>query len=306
MCSIGGFISTEPIEPWKARRLAAALLHFGLSRGDQSSGIFYNGQLLKRATSASELIHSTRFTDLFETPNNQTVCLTHTRFPTSGERGDDQAHPFWVGNTISVHNGSIHNCRAIRDKWQLDKPSGVDSELFTQAIDKYGIAKLPEIADDLDASASIAVLHNDTLFVARDGNPFEYMTILDGDNTITIFASTQSQVINTINHLWLIPNLGNTTTLPGQTIFSMSATGDLDELGPFKTMPTVSYRWAGSAGTKKFWEDWDGTSSLALTDWSSEWRAPSPKKPDSKNGGGSKAKKDRNRNGTPPHHKKTR
>lgn len=300
MCSIGGFISTQPLEPWKAQRLASALLHFGLSRGDQSSGIFYNGQLLKRAVSASQMIHSDAFHNLFKQRSDSTVCLTHTRFPTSGALGDDQAHPFWVGNTISVHNGSISNCKAVREKWQLDKPSGVDSELFTQAIDKYGIAKLPEIADDFSASAALAVLHHDVLYVARDGNPFEYMTIIEGDNAITIFASTQQQVVNTINHVWLIPNLGNSTTLKANTLFSMTSNGELDELGPFNTTPTISYvsKSYPTGKQSKFWDDWG-----PIDSWEYDWRAPTPSSHSTKNGGGPKAKKDRNRNGTPKHHK---
>lgn len=302
MCSIGGFISRDPIEPWKARRLSSALLHFGLSRGDQSSGIFYNNTLLKRAVSATELINADDFYELFSTPNSSNICLTHTRFPTSGERGDNQAHPFWVGNTISVHNGSIHNCKHVRDKWKLDKPSGVDSELFTQAIAKYGIYKLPQIADDFSASAAIAVLDNDTLYLARDGNPLEYMTILDGDNPITIFASTSTQVTSTINHLWLIPRLPTTTTLPSNKIFSITPDGELDEVGPFYTMPPLTPTSKAFQTAKQFWDDWDvPTDSSAYS-----WRAPYPSSNKSKTGGGSKAKKDRNRNGTSSHHKKAR
>jgi asparagine synthetase B (glutamine-hydrolysing) len=287
MCSIGGFISTQPLEPWKAQRLAAALLHFGLSRGDQSSGIFYNNQLVKRAVSATHMIHSERFLGLFKDGHTSTTCLTHTRFPTSGERGDDQAHPFWVGGTVAVHNGSISNCKHVREKWKLDKPSGVDSELFAQAIDKYGIAKLPEIADDFNASASIAVLHGEQLYVARDGNPFEYITILEGENAITIFGSTQTQVLSSVGHVWLIPDIGQTITLPSGKLFALDAEGELDEIGPFKTAPQVTYKttYSSSVGGEaaRFWDSWDDYS----------WRAPAP----SQKGGGSKGKKDRNRNG---------
>jgi asparagine synthetase B (glutamine-hydrolysing) len=304
MCSIGGFISNEPLEPWKARRLSSALLHFGLPRGDQSSGIYYNHSLVKRAVSATDMIQSSDFLNLFNGPNHSTVCLTHTRFPTSGEKGDDQAHPFWVGTTVSVHNGSIYNCKHVRDKWQLDKTSGVDSELFTQAIDKYGIAKLPEIVYDFSASASIATYHNDTLYLARDGNPLEYLTIIDGDNHITIFGSTQSQVLGAINHLWLIAKLGSTTTLPSNKLFAINAAGELDEIGSFNTMPAITHTTTSTSlsRAKRFWDDWDS----AGTDICYSWRAITPRSSSTKNGGGSKAKKDRNRNGTAEHHKKSR
>lgn len=313
MCSIGGFISQRPLDRYKAKRLASALLHFGLSRGDQSSGIYFGGTLLKRAVSASDLIYADDFNALF-TDESSTICLTHTRLPTSGERGDQQAHPFWVGNTISVHNGSIHNCKSIREKWRLDKPSGVDSELFTEAIDKYGIRRLPEIASDFSASAALGIYHDDVLYLARDGNPIEYTTIIDDDNHITIFGSTQSQVLCSIAHVWLVPGLTYTETLRSQEIFSVAADGKLTSVGAFRTMAYVVSSSTTSTSTNSrrdaligsFWDRYDDYG-IDQSIWrkQQQQRQPESKKP-IKNGGDSKAKKDRNRNSPSARNQKTR
>jgi hypothetical protein len=260
MCSIGGFISAVPLEKETAKRLCRALLFFGSSRGQQSAGIYVNKKLYKRAIHPAEFIYDDAFDELFDI--DPSCALVHTRQPTSGGTGNEQAHPFWIGNTISVHNGGIFNCAELKKKWSLEKPSGVDSELVTAAIEAYGIAKLPEIIKDVSGSAAIATIHNDELYLMRDGNPLEYyeikLTHADGTTSnLLVFASTMSQLKDAIQHCWLMRNLGTSITLPSAKIFKCSPSGVLTESGSFSTasyfissMSSSSHYYGGGRGSQ--------------------------------------------------------
>lgn len=252
MCSIGGFISSQPLDSAMAKRLCGALIFYGSARGQQSAGIYVNSRLYKRAVHPADFIYDDGFDELFDI--DPSCALVHTRQPTSGGTGDEQAHPFWIGNTITVHNGGIMNCAELKKKWSLTKPSGVDSELMTSALDNYGIARLPEIVKDLSGSAAVAALHHGELYLMRDGNPLEYyelkLTInTEGDTNLLVFGSTMSQVKDAIAHCWLIKSFGITTTLPTGKIFKCSAASVLTEVGAFDTAGhTYSNMYRGMGG----------------------------------------------------------
>ena len=237
MCSISGFISSRPLSPWLTHRLCSALLFYGESRGSQSSGIYINQRLLKRAQAANTFIDDPEFLDLFSQPS--AMAILHNRLPTSGGTGDEQAHPFWIGNTITVHNGGIYNCKDLKEKWNLEKPSGVDSELFCSAIHTLGIENFHKVMADVSGNAALAIIHEGELFLARDGNPLEYMqldmTDEEGDFQLLVFGSTQSQVKDSLAHLWLLKGYRQTITLASEKIFKVSPGGTLTDSGPFAT-----------------------------------------------------------------------
>ena len=204
MCSIGGFISRNPLSKETATRLSAALLYYGSDRGTQSSGIFVNGKVLKKATSPDEFIDTPEFDSFF--PNRVSQVLTHTRMPTSGGLGDAQAQPFKLGDVACVHNGWFNNCQELKEKWNLTKKSGVDSELAPQFIRSYGINKLPDFVKSYYGSAAFGVFYQGDLYLMRDGNPTAYTVVdLSDDNYIFIFASTGRMLANSIRHVWLLP-----------------------------------------------------------------------------------------------------
>jgi len=237
MCSIGGFISDKPLPAYTCQRLAGALLFFGEDRGRQSSGVFINNRLSKKAEAATTFIYDTSFSSVFEEP--ATECLIHNRQPTCGGQGDEQAHPFWVGATIGVHNGWLTNCKDLKEKWGIEKPSGVDSELLTAAMDKLGPIAFSRFMNDVAGNAAVALLHKGELFIGRDGNPLEYlnMDILmkEGKVSVTVFGSTEQQVLRAFNHCWLINSSKRTVTLPQQKLFQLNTAGVLHEIGAFKT-----------------------------------------------------------------------
>lgn len=248
MCSIGGFISDRPLPAATCQRLASALLFFGEERGRQSSGIYINNKLFKKAEAANKVVFSPAFAELFDAPAS--LCLVHNRQPTCGGQGDEQAHPFWVGNTVGIHNGWLTNCSELIKKWQLEKPSGVDSELLAAAMDKLGPLGFSKFMNDVSGNASVAMLHHGELYLGRDGNPLEYLNMdvefSDGKTSVTLFGSTEPQVLKTFNHCWLLNSYRRTITLPQQKLFHISASGAIKDIGEFKTAPRTTVAYEGS------------------------------------------------------------
>jgi asparagine synthetase B (glutamine-hydrolysing) len=243
MCSIGGFISKEPIDAGIAANLCRALLYYGVDRGRQSAGVYTGGRLLKRAQDPHHFISRDDFDELFQEPVQ--TALVHTRQPTSGGTTDEQAHPFVIGNVAAVHNGWLTNCEELKKKFHLDKPSGVDSELVTAYIAQHGIEALPDFLKATQGSSAVAaLLDNRDLYFMRDGNPIEYLYIQDGGNGILLFGSTESQVLNAGRYLWLLPPYTRTITLKNSILFK--ATHDGVEQLSEPISKTYNYRGRGN------------------------------------------------------------
>lgn len=204
MCSISGFISKNPLSSRLVNKLASALLYYGSERGDQSCGIFVNDKLLKRAVSADEFICSSEFEQFFD--KEASSGLFHTRQPTSGGLGDKQAQPFIRNQTATIHNGWFTNCFYLKRHWNLEKTSGVDSELVTDFVHKYGVRKLPQFIKTTEGHSAFGILHRNNLYLMRSGNPTVYTFIdLNDDNTVFVFASTGGILQKAIRYCWLIP-----------------------------------------------------------------------------------------------------
>lgn len=280
MCSIAGFISKQPLSNYYAQRLSSALLYHGADRGKQSSGIFIKGTemvMAKKATSPFEFIKSDEFYNLWHNEDRKaTIVLCHTRQPTSGGTGDAQAHPFWVGNTVAVHNGGIYNVKELRQKYQLTKDSGVDSEIICSAMDKLGPKGLADVISDMSGNASVAILHNDELYVGCDGNPFEYFTFELGDeNSVTVFASTSAMIQQALHHVWLFEDCRmKTESLPKMQLFKLQAGGLLTGVSKFSTKTYSAGRWHGNNGNYGYghsdeyeanWRERSGAGSPATT-----------------------------------------
>lgn len=205
MCSIAGFISESPLDRHLAMRLSRALLFYGRERGDQSTGAYVNGRIAKQATRPEDFIETSAFFNLFD--KDPSIALLHTRFPTSGGRGDKQAQPFRVGSTVTVHNGMLPDVYSIKAQWNIKKKSGVDSELVTSFIDSYGIKRLPELLESTWGCAALGIISQnpDTLYLLSDGNPIVWArTKLADDNTLFTFASTAHILMSALKHVFLM------------------------------------------------------------------------------------------------------
>jgi hypothetical protein len=236
MCGIAGFIASRPLSPAMTQSLCKALLFYSQERGEQSAGIWINNQLLKRAISADELWSSPGFLELFkETGSN--LALLHTRNPTTGERGDAQAQPFYVSRpngksgVIGIHNGVCSNYQVLAKEHGVELPSGVDSELFPQVVALKGIAVLPYLVRSAYGNHAVAMLYGGRLYLCRDGNPLEVLTIrFQDDSKVSIFASTEDILLRAARFVWLLDKNFRTKSLTVRQLYQLQPSG-LREVG---------------------------------------------------------------------------
>jgi hypothetical protein len=221
VCSIAGFIAERPLTPIEVERLTQALLYHGAVRGDQSAGLYMNGQLFKKATDPQEFIYLPEYRALVEQPAR--YALIHTRMPTCGGRGDKQAQPFKHGDIVTVHNGMFHDCKSIRKKWNIKKKSGVDSELLTSFIESYGIARLPDFLEDAFGNAAVGVMVGERMYLMRTDNPISTMSIkLYDGNLLHVFASTTAILEAAVHHTWLMPASYRPATLTEGRLYEVT------------------------------------------------------------------------------------
>lgn len=259
MCSIGGFISEKPLHPHLAHRLSRALIWYGADRGQQSSGVYANGKVYKRAVSPSEFVASDEFEKFFDA--EVSLCLTHTRAPTCGGRGDDQAQPFQHGDVVTVHNGVYHQPEKIAKKFKIKKKSGVDSELITSYLAEYGIANFNTFLDEVWGCSAIAAVIGDNLYLVRHNNPISYDEIKFNDNTVLVFASTNQQLSAALSHVWLLSSYNRGRSLREDQVFHVTTSAMTPIGGPLKGF-SQSYG-GGYSGNK------------SLADYRSRWNPPS-------------------------------
>lgn len=207
MCSISGFIASRPISASVAKNLAKSLLYYGATRGNQSTGIYVNDRTFKRAVDVEDFIDTAEFHNLFDKPVR--LMLGHNRYPTCGGRGDDQAQPFEVDSTVTIHNGMLSDMAALKRQWVIQKPTGVDSELITHFVSQYGVKDLPAFIESTGTDPSaIAAIYEGSLFLMRSRNPTSYLRLTLRDKTeMLVFASTASILLNAVRHVWLIRDL---------------------------------------------------------------------------------------------------
>lgn len=80
-----------------------------------------------------ELIDSGSFTSKLNKLNR--VMIGHNRYATQGKVSRANAHPFEYGETIGVHNGTLHNKHVLEDGHKFD----VDSQALIHHIDRNGV-----------------------------------------------------------------------------------------------------------------------------------------------------------------------
>lgn len=225
MCSIAGWIADQPLDPLTARKLSAALLWYGAPRGDQSCGIWLDGRHYRAALPPKQAIYTPEF--LETVGSGGTMCLLHTRQPTSGGRDATDAQPFVIDNTVSIHNGMISNCEELKKQFELEKVgTQVDSALVTAFVHKHGPQRLPDFIKAIRGSAAIAVIHDGAMWAMRDTNPLEYQILCFGDGAkITLFASTEHQLRDSMAHLWMLEPTMRTITSTMRQLFRVTPEG---------------------------------------------------------------------------------
>lgn len=229
MCGIAGFISNKALPTTVAEDLSRALLYYSKRRGAQSAGIYTEGRCAKQACDPHEFVDSPAFYAAFPSGGVR-YALLHTRQPTCGGVGNEQAQPFVLNDTATVHNGMLFNIETLVNKWGIGKNSGVDSELYASFIEKYGIRKLPDFLESTSGPSAVVAWHKGRLFAIRSDNPLWLAEIEDGTNKLRVFASEPAILQNAIRHVWLLEQIP-TTSLPEGYLYEIPASGKLRRIG---------------------------------------------------------------------------
>lgn len=192
MCGITGYITKRPTK--KVITAFKSLLIANEDRGNESTGIFMNNQLIKSTLKASSFVDKIDNNELLKS----TLTLGHTRLATTGDISKDNAHPFTYGNITGVHNGVIQNYQDIYKK------AKVDSQAIFYLLNKNK-NNYYKTLKQIKGSMAIAWTNADnTLYLMRHNNPLSIAYIND-----TLFFSSEYYHLYSV----LYAVYGNTTKL---------------------------------------------------------------------------------------------
>lgn len=119
---------------------------FNVSRGSDSSGYYYDGNLVKGIKNDSEFNELIVNKGLIKGDNKSGIFMGHTRKATKGIINEDNAHPHYIeGSHYQTHNGTISNTIELCKKYQIDhKNIFMDSIELGELIKKAGFKILDE------------------------------------------------------------------------------------------------------------------------------------------------------------------
>lgn len=259
MCSISGFISTKPLPIETASRLSSALIFHGTDRGNQSAGISTANGVFKNNVTPSAFINSKQFLQAWQNPSH--FFLGHTRFPTSGGKTAKQAQPFHAlahssvtktSHSIhSIHNGWYTNEKEIRETFNIDNVSGVDSELVTSFIARYTVRGLPSFLEVTSGPSAIVIQEKGRLYAIRNGNPLVLTHFTIGKHKITAFASTKAQLEQSLFFTFLFHDTPKIYSLEEHQLFEITPTETLAIGSPMEADSRhTSYSYTSSTWNK--------------------------------------------------------
>ncbi|MBK5967354.1 glucosamine--fructose-6-phosphate aminotransferase [Thiorhodovibrio litoralis] len=124
-------------EHQRVKELFTGVLLANEERGREATGVaaFWpdgSHNILKLPVCASEFVASQEFADFMNSWDLSTCTLLgHTRKPTKGSVWNpDNNQPIRVGQTVGIHNGTIHNDNFLFDTQNLERKAEVDSEII--------------------------------------------------------------------------------------------------------------------------------------------------------------------------------
>ena len=146
MCGIVAMISKRSVGfSYKDKAIFHQMLYADALRGMDSTGIFGvnaagNLKMMKAALPASLFQMDKDYSKFLDTIfTEQRIMVGHNRSATKGSTTDENAHPFIVGNTCLVHNGTLFSHKHLGDK-------DVDSHAICESMDTRGYEKtIPDL-----------------------------------------------------------------------------------------------------------------------------------------------------------------
>lgn len=255
MCGIFGLVA--PADTFISHGETAALLKqlylFSESRGKESAGIHIylpasnKTWTLKSAHPASEFIASQEYNDLIgevwaalDKNKGALAIIAHSRLVTNGSADDDRNNqPVAYGDVSVVHNGIIVNAGELWEKNpDLQRSAEVDTEIAAAfmakscAAQKHPAAATKEFLAQIEGSASLAWVNDNSGFMVLASNTGDLFYSVDGNKKFLTFASERyilAQAAKAENIAWVKPQTGLYITLDNIDIRSFE---DLEDGAP--------------------------------------------------------------------------
>lgn len=118
---------------------------FNTSRGTDSCGYYYNGNIVKGVDKVANFAAFIQENELIAGDVEGELFMGHTRKSTSGSNSEANAHPHRVGDYVQTHNGVIRNIWTLCNKYNIDaKAIFVDSIGLAHIIQAHGFQVLNE------------------------------------------------------------------------------------------------------------------------------------------------------------------
>jgi amidophosphoribosyltransferase len=183
---------------------AAELTFLGLyalqHRGQESAGIVsYDGRrarIHKAMGLVAEAIKNEHISGL-----EGRVAIGHVRYSTAGESALRNAQPALVnyrdGTLALAHNGNLTNAATLRDQlvgegaiFQTTMDSEVIVHLIARSQQPHPDQQVLEALGQIDGAFSLAILVNDTIYVARDPRGFRPLILARKGPAVVVASET--------------------------------------------------------------------------------------------------------------------